>query len=290
MNRDGRVSVVVMSCDGLYQRYLARRVADEFDLVGVILHKTPNAKGSLLSRLSRYRNPVALLRHIEARRLIRSYETQAQPVVERLFHANGRSPSIQEGTPTVDVENINEHKAVTFLKDLKPDIVCVNGTNLLRKPVLELVPSFRFGVINLHTGLSPYSRGGNCNLYMLLEGHPELVGLTVHHIDPGVDSGDIIISARPTMEPDDNYEMIEAKTFRLGIDLMLVAIRQLIEGRAARVKQWEKGKLFLRKTGYTYDPYLRVQANKLLKQGLIRGYLNNQAEIDSRVRLVGEHR
>lgn len=290
MNRNERVSVVVMCCDGVYQRYLAKRVADEFDLAGVVRHKTPNAKGSLLSRLSRYRNPVELFRHIEARRLIRGYETQAQRLVESLFQPTGFSLSIPEGTPVVDVENINEDKAVAFVKDLNPDLVCVNGTNLLRRPMLEMIPSLRFGVINLHTGLSPYSRGGNCNLYMLLEGHPELVGLTVHHIDPGVDSGDIIISARPAMEPDDNYEMIEAKTFRLGIDLMLVAIRQLIEGRATRVKQWEKGKLFLRKTGYSYKPYLRVQVNNLLKQGLIRAYLNNQSEIDERVRLVGEHR
>jgi methionyl-tRNA formyltransferase len=154
--------------------------------------------------------------------------------------------------------------------------------------MLNLIPNIPYGIINLHTGLSPYSRGGNCNLFMLLEGHPEFVGITIHHIDNGTDSGDIIISARPALEPQDNYAMIDAKTFRLGIDMMLVAIRQLIEGRAARVKQWEKGKLFLRKTGYNYYPYLRLKVNRLLKKGIISEYLRDRKNLDAGVKLIGE--
>ena len=168
-----------------------------------------------------------------------------------------------------------------------PDIVCVNGTNLLRKPMLEAVATLRYGAINLHTGLSPYSRGGNCNLHMLLEGHPEMVGLTIHHLDAGIDSGDIIITARPDFEADDTFEIVEAKVFRMGIDLMLVAVRQIAEGRAARVKQWEQGKLFLRRTGYEFKPYLHVKVNRLLKAGLLFHYLKSKDEADSGVRTVG---
>jgi hypothetical protein len=123
---------------------------------------------------------------------------------------------------------------------------------------------------------------------MLLEGHPELVGITIHHIDRGIDSGDIIITARAPIEADDTYEAVEAKNYRLGIDSVLVALRQLAEGRAARVKQWEEGKLFLRRTGYVYEPSLRVKANRLIEQGLLRDYLQHREERDRDVRLVGE--
>jgi methionyl-tRNA formyltransferase len=283
-----KASVVAMCCDGLYQRYLVNRLADEFDLLGCIRHTTPNAKGPLLTRISRYKNPADLFRYFVARRLISSYKAEARFVIEQLFHSNGHSTPMPD-VPVIDVENINDEEAVGFLRRLNPDVVCVNGTNLLRKPMLELIPSLRLGVVNLHTGLSPYARGGNCNLFMLLEGHPELVGLTIHHIDPGIDSGDIIITARPELEPSDNYETIEAKTFRLGTDLMLIAIRQLQEGRAQRVKQWEVGKLFLRRTGYVYNPYHRVRVNQLLKDGLIQHYIDNRETIDAGVRLIGEH-
>jgi methionyl-tRNA formyltransferase len=282
-------SVVVMCCDGTYQRHLIRRVSEEFDLLGVILHKSQNAKGTLLSRASRYKNPLDLIRYLKARRLIADRETQAKASVDRLFHSNGRELEIPDDVPIIDVENVNNQGAVRFLAKLNPDLVCVNGTNLLRKPLLDLIPRWRLGCINLHTGLSPYSRGGNCNLFMLIEGHPELVGLTIHHIDSGIDSGDIIITARPELEPNDSYEIIEAKTFYLGIELMLVAIRQLQEGRAQRVKQWETGKLFLKRTGYVYNPYQRVRVNRLLEDGLIVRYIANRERIDAGVRLIGEH-
>lgn len=280
--------LIVLCCDGLYQRYLITRIAEEFELSGVVRHATPHAKGSLLSRVWRYRSPVGLLRYLKARKLIQKYEAQAQPVLENLFFVDGRPPMIPEGIPLIDVTNVNADQAVDFVKEHKPDGLCINGTNLLRQPMLDLIPKLRLGAINLHTGLSPYSRGGNCNLFMLLEGHPELVGLTVHHIDKGVDSGDIIFSARPELEPNDNYETIEAKTFRLGIDLMILAIKQIQAGQSQRVKQWKKGKLFLRKTGYVYSTHHRVQVNRLLKAGLISRYLSDKDSIDSSVRLIGE--
>jgi methionyl-tRNA formyltransferase len=141
--------------------------------------------------------------------------------------------------------------------------------------------------VNLHTGLSPYSRGANCNLYMILEGHPELVGVTVHHIDPGIDSGDIIRSAQVPLEPGDNFETIDVRSFHVGIELLLAAARELVAGRAARVPQWEKGKLFLQRTGYRYEPWQRLEANRRLEGGLLAEYLADREARDAAVRLVG---
>lgn len=276
----------MLCCDGLYQRYLVHRIAVEFDLVGVVRQITSNAKGSMVSRAWRYRNPSSFIRFLQARKLISQYMKAARPLEEKLFYVDGNPPSIPRNVPVIDVANVNEERAVQFVESLKPDLICVNGTNLLRQPMLDLVPAFRLGAINLHTGLSPYSRGGNCNLFMLLEGHPELVGLTVHHLDSGVDSGDIIFSARPELEPGDTYEMIEAKTFRLGIDLVVQAIKEIDSGQAQRIKQWVKGKLFLRKTGYVYHLFHRVEVNRLLQNGLIDRYLRDRASIDTHVTLV----
>jgi len=70
---------------------------------------------------------------------------------------------------------------------------------------------------------------------MLIERHPELVGITIHHIDRGIDHGDIIITSRPDMSPDDNFEIIDGKTFKLGNECMVAAVRQLHDGKAERV-------------------------------------------------------
>lgn len=297
MNQDRRsserVRAVVMCCDDLWQRGLVRDVAEAYDLAGVLFVHFP-PPGPPLGRLrrawtrfSRYLNPLTLFRHLRSRRLLDRWEREAEPLVKELFHREGAPPEPPADVPILRVRDVNDPEAVEFVRSLEPDVVCVNGTNLLRDPMLALIPDIPLGIINMHTGLSPYSRGGNCNLFMLLEGRPEMVGVTIHHIDRGIDSGDIIRTARPPLEPDDTFERIRAKVFRLGIDLMLESVAELAAGRARRVKQWTEGKLFLRRTGYRYSPWVRVQVNRRLREGLIPDYLAEKERRDEGIRLIG---
>ena len=280
--------LVVLCCDGFYQRALVQRAARVFDLVGVVVQHPPAQKRrSLRSRLSRYRDPAALGRQLVARWGLPRHEQRGEALRQRLFAPAGTEPAIPDGVPVLHTDAINGPDTVAFLRRQAPDLVLVNGTQLLRQPVLELLPQIRYGIINLHTGLSPYSRGANCNLYMILEGHPELVGVTVHHIDAGIDSGDIIRSAQVPLQSDDNFETIDVRSFDLGIDLLIAAARDHVAGRAERVRQWEKGKLFLQRTGYHYEPWQRLQASRRLEGGLLRDYLSHRAERDAAVRVVG---
>jgi methionyl-tRNA formyltransferase len=283
----GEPRVVVLCCDGLYQRWLVQRASQMFNLVGVVLQHPPrSAARGPLARLKRYRDPRALLRQLQARLFLPRYERSGRALQDRLFRPQGLEPTIPASLPLLHTEAINGPETVSFLRTLAPDLVLVNGTQLLREPLLALRASMAHGIVNLHTGLSPYSRGANCNLYMILEGHPELVGVTVHHIDPGIDSGDIIRSAQVPFEPGDNFETIDVRSFHLGIELLLEAARELVEGRAQRVPQWEKGKLFLQRTGYRYEPWQRLQASRLLAGGLLADYLTNRGRRDRAVRTV----
>jgi len=204
-----------------------------------------------------------------------------------LFTGDGAIPPLPAGVAVLETTAINSEESAAFVRDCAADLVLVNGTQLLREPILSLLAEIHHGIINLHTGLSPYSRGANCNLYMILESQPELVGVTIHHINAGIDSGDIIRSAQVPMEPADNFETIDVRSFHLGIELLLEAARDLIAGRAQRVAQWESGKLFLQRTGYHYEPWQRLQASRLLAAGLLEQYLSHKPQRDARVRLVG---
>lgn len=280
--------VVVLCCEGLAQRWLAQRAHQELDLLGVVVqHPAPVAGAGRLNRWSRYRDPRALARQLLARLALPPYERKGEALRQQLFCPGGTPPSLPAGVPVLHTQAINGPETVAFLRRLAPELLLVNGTQLLRQPILALLPQLPLGIVNLHTGLSPYSRGANCNLYMILEGHPELVGVTVHHIDAGIDSGDIIRSAQVPLQADDTFETIDWRSFHLGIELLLAAARDLAQGRAERVPQWEKGKLFLRRTGYHYEPWQRLQANRRLQQGLLADYLLHRRERDAGVRLVG---
>jgi hypothetical protein len=281
------IKVILFCCDGLFQRDLMWRLNDAFRLQAIVLQVDRTVRPSPWRRLSRYGHPANLVKYVVARVKRKSYDQKAKPVIEALFYRNGHFPTFPPGVPIIEVDNINSGRTGDVLDQFLPDIVCVNGTRLIRPPLLDRIPDLALGMINLHTGLSPYSRGGNCNLFMLIEGHPELVGITIHHIDRGIDHGDIIITSRPNMSPADNFEIIDGKTFRLGNECMVAAVKQLDDGKAERVPQWIEGKLFLQRTGYMYDPFLHVKVNRILSNGLIKDYLARKSEMDAAVRLIG---
>jgi folate-dependent phosphoribosylglycinamide formyltransferase PurN len=282
------VRAVVLCCDGLYQRTLVQRAQSHFHLVGVVVQHPPQASAARRwDRLRRYRDPRAVLRQAWSRLALRPYQRRGRELEDRLFRPEGCEPALPMDVPVHHTSAINGAETVEYLRDLAPELILVNGTQLLREPILSLRPQIRHGILNLHTGLSPYSRGANCNLYMVLEGHPELVGVTVHHIDAGIDSGDIILSAQVPPEPDDDFETLDLRTFHVGIERLIEAAHLLAQGRAQRVPQWEKGKLFLRRTGYDYELWQRLAASRRMEAGLVRDYLADRAHRDAAVRVVG---
>lgn len=96
--------------------------------------------------------------------------------------------------PTWRVPEVNDDLTVEALTTTCPDLVLVSGTNLLNRRLIGIAnDSSRMGTMNLHTGLSPYVRGGpNCTNWCLATGRPWLIGNTTMWINEGIDSGDII--------------------------------------------------------------------------------------------------
>ena len=54
----------------------------------------------------------------------------------------------------------------------------------------EITSRFSGKAINLHISLLPWNRGADPNLWSFLEDTPK--GVTIHYIDPGIDTGDIL--------------------------------------------------------------------------------------------------
>lgn len=79
--------------------------------------------------------------------------------------------------------------------------------------------------LNIHMGISPAYRGSSCNFWALYDGHPELVGGTVHLLSRGLDSGDILFHCLPPARSID--------PFTLG----MMAVESAIEGLAWHVAE-----------------------------------------------------
>ena len=94
------------------------------------------------------------------------------------------------------------------VKEFEPDLMIVFGSSIIKEPLLSLKPN-RF--INLHLGLSPYYRGSGTNFWPFVNKELEYVGSTILHLDPGIDTGDIISHVQPKFEHDDDVHTIGCK-------------------------------------------------------------------------------
>lgn len=95
--------------------------------------------------------------------------------------------------------------------------------------------------INVHPGYLPYNRGPNPNLWAILDGTPR--GVTVHYIDRGVDTGDII-AQRPVPLPEEGVVTLQSAFDQLmeeGAALFAKTWPEIRAGRNQRIRQPEGG-------------------------------------------------
>jgi methionyl-tRNA formyltransferase len=105
-----------------------------------------------------------------------------------LFLGRADSPVLAYLREREDVDALGPSEPVGA--EHRPRIAVSHGYRLiLRRDVLD-----RFPIVNLHIAYLPYNRGADPTLWSVLEDTP--AGVTVHHIDEGVDTGDLIARRR----------------------------------------------------------------------------------------------
>jgi len=105
---------------------------------------------------------------------------------------------------------------VQFFKETRIDFVISYGYRHIIKP--ELLHSMSARVINLHISYLPWNRGADPNLWSFLEDTPK--GVTIHYVDEGIDTGDIINQKELFFEPESHtlattYEQLQKEMIGL---------------------------------------------------------------------------
>lgn len=119
------------------------------------------------------------------------------------------------------------------IQELEPDLGISAWFGFILKP--ELLALFTQGCINLHPALLPWNRGWHTNVWPILDGTP--AGVTIHWIDPGVDTGDIIVQKQIPIEPTDTGGSLHMKLNVELVNLFSSSWPQIRAGQAPRVTQ-----------------------------------------------------
>ncbi len=158
-------------------------------------------------------------------------------LLRRLKHFSYESMARNKGGILVKaVTDINTKENVELLKTINPDLIVVVGTRKLQREVFSTASK---GAINLHSGLLPFYRGSDSEFWALYNNEPDKIGVTIHYIEEGLDTGDIILYERQIVLPNDTHSQLRKKNIILGAKKVNEAISLIESGKSPRVKQGE---------------------------------------------------
>ena len=230
---------IIIWCDGsANQKALAAKIAKRFFVVGIII----DVKQSLSKKRTIKSLPLLVWDRLRFFSVYSAWKRMQQWYQEQFRDW----PEV----PILRVPSINTSEAEDFTRRLSPQLVVVSGTQLIKQPMLNI--PIEIGMINLHTGLSPYVKGGpNCTNWCIANNEWHLIGNTIMWINAGIDSGNIITTETIDVRKASNLFEAHKLVMEHAHDLYIRAIYYLVTHhspyQSIQQNSLGKGRLFLTK-------------------------------------------
>ncbi|HEX7965175.1 MAG TPA: formyltransferase family protein [Gammaproteobacteria bacterium] len=196
-HRPGVPRVVLMCHEGdrIDTEGLTAWVASSMDLVGVIRLKERRSRA--WQRVRREIRRVGLLRFLDVLAFRFYYRLMwgrrdAAWIDDEVQRLKARYPVDPSGVMTLVTHDPNGPAVRAFLRWVRPHVMIARCKTLL-KPEVFGVPSH--GTYALHPGICPEYRNAHGCFWALANRDVQRVGMTLLKVDPGVDTGPILLQA-----------------------------------------------------------------------------------------------
>ena len=134
----------------------------------------------------------------------------------------------------------------------KPDIIVVVAYGHIIPKNILAIP--KIATINIHASLLPKYRGPAPIHWAIINGEKE-TGVTIILMDEGLDTGDILLSSKVEIFPDDTSGTLHDRLSTLGADLLIQTIKSFETGNINPVPQDH--------TQATYAPILKKNDGRM---------------------------
>lgn len=147
------------------------------------------------------------------------------------------------------VTSVNHPRVRKLLQELNPTVIVINGTRILGKNLLESVSA---PMINMHAGMTPMYRGVHGGYWALARDDEEHAGVTVHLVDSGIDTGDVLYQATIDVEAHDNFTTYPLLQIEAGLPWLVKAVSDAFAGNLQPRTVEGKSELFYHPTIWGY--------------------------------------
>lgn len=143
--------------------------------------------------------------------------------------------AIANGIEVLQPENFKDNEFTDYLKDIEADLFIIVAFKILPTEVFTIP---KYGSVNLHGSLLPKYRGAAPIQWALIYGDTE-TGVTTFFLKEKVDTGNMILQEKISIEADDNFETLHDKMKEVGAEVLLHTINQIERGEVKEREQDE---------------------------------------------------
>lgn len=167
----------------------------------------------------------------------------------------------RRGIPVMLHRGLGDPDCADALRAFRPDLVVLAGADIVPAALLGIPAA---GSINPHYGLLPKYRGMNVTEWSIH--HDDPVGVTIHDVSPGIDTGDILLQEAVRVEAADTLPTLRRKHQDAAARLLVDAVARIRSGTIERRGQADdQGRQY-----YRMHPLLLERVERKLRDGSYR--------------------
>ena len=227
MKEDETQAPIVLLCGrGQSSNIVFHALDDEFKVASVIVEQKESLQRFVSRRIRRQGLITTAGQCLFRAALMPILSRAARPRTQEIVRAQGWSIAPIPEHRVVAVSSVNSQTAREELRRVAPALVVVNGTRIIGRKTLAAVNTI---FLNTHAGITPLYRGVHGGYWALCERRRDLVGTTVHRVDEGIDTGQIISQATFEITDNDSFATYPYLHLAAGLPLLKAAIRQALK-------------------------------------------------------------
>ena len=138
--------------------------------------------------------------------------------------------------------------------EFSPDIILSSGYDRLLKP--KTIQKFPNRLINLHAAYLPWARGIGTTLFATMLRYP--YGVSVHFIDEGLDTGQLIARKLVQTERTDTLRTLYSKLLSATENLFFESFSKIFAGQAIGVPQEDFGEISTKRSRLQFESVMDV--------------------------------
>ena len=193
--------------------------------MNIVFMGTPDIAAVILDKLIRSEHRILAVVTQPDKPKGRGNQVQCTPVKEL---------ALKHDIPVLQPRRVKEESFLPVLKELNPEVIVVAAFGqILSQTILELPV---YGCINVHASLLPKYRGSAPIQWAVINGESK-TGITIMHMDAGIDTGDMIMKAEVMIDRKETGGSLHDKLAECGGELLLKALKAIENGTASREKQ-----------------------------------------------------